>query len=619
MDRNPPDTAPTPEGSVLAAKLASLPDRTGVYLFKDSRGRVLYIGKAKSLRHRVRTYFHRGARLSPKTQRMVDQVADLEVLVTDTEMEALILEATLVKQHRPRFNVVLRDDKAYPYLRLSMQEPFPRLQVVRRVKPDGALYFGPYVPANAMWETLAFIKKVFPLATCNLPLDGKADRPCLEYQIGRCLAPCCDRVYRGGYREVAEQVRLFLQGRNRELVEGLKREMQEAADALAFEHAARLRDRIAKIERVLERQKVLSPTPEDLDVFALVREQDLACVQALFIRGGKLVGQREWMLHRTGGIPEEEVLAHTLEQFYAKAQLVPQEVLLPFPIAEADALAQWLSQRRGGDVRFAVPQRGRKRELVLMAQENARLALGTQAAARAPWTRVLEALRRELGLRQTPHRIEAFDISTIHGTEAVGSLVVWEDGGFRKSEYKRFRIRSVTGMDDFAMMAEVIRRHYRAVRERNGPLPELILVDGGRGQLQVALDVLDELGIRDPDTVGLAKERGERFERVYLPGRREPVPLEPTADTTHLLQRIRDEAHRFAVSYHRRLRGKRTLGSILDAIPGIGPARKQALLQHFGSLRRVQEATVAELAQVPGMTRRAAEALYGHLHGDAGT
>lgn len=604
----------------LEEKLQNLPDAPGVYIMKDAKGHVIYIGKALSLKNRVRSYFQKGAK-GEKTEIMVRQIADLETIVTHTELEALALEANLIKKHRPKYNIILRDDKNYPYLRFDTRSEYPRLEVVRRLKKDGALYYGPYVPAGGMWETLALIRRTFPIAPCKIEFKAeRPGRPCIQFQIGRCVAPCSGEADKAQYQDMVSQVRLFLEGKNRDLLDMLKTRMEEASENMEYERAAELRDRISKIEGALEKQKIISSGFENQDVIGTAFEGGRADIQALFIRNGMLLGRKDFFLDDVRGMTEEEVLNDFLRQFYSKEMIVPQEILLPLEMIDRGVFEGWLTEKRGGKVEVLVPQRGRKRELVQMASDNAAQSLREHLLSRRSKERILMRLQEELGLKNLPRRIEAFDISTIQGTESVASMVSFENNMPDKRNYKKFKIKTVEGQDDFASMAEVIRRRYTKAKEE-GILPDLVLIDGGKGQLNAALDVLSELGIEGPDVIGLAKARsGEEgtdreFERVFLPGVDEPVILEPTSATTHLVARVRDEAHRFAITYHRKLREKRAVHSELDDIPGIGEARKKALLRHFGSIEKIKQATVEELATVRGMTSRAAEEIANYFRG----
>jgi excinuclease ABC subunit C len=604
----------------LSEKLQNLPDEPGVYLMKDARGHIIYVGKAVSLKNRVRSYFQKGAK-DEKTEIMVRNIADLETIVTHTELEALILESTLIKKHHPRFNIILRDDKNYPYLRLDLKAEYPRLDVVRGLKKDGAVYYGPYVPAGGMWEILSLIRRTFPLATCRKEFNReKPERPCVQHQIGRCMAPCSGEVDKDAYRDMVSQVRLFIEGKNRDLVDLLKQRMGEASENMEYERAAELRDRIARIEGAFEKQKIISPGFENQDVIGIATDGGHSDIQVLFIRNGMLLGRKDFYLSDVHGMPDGDVLGDFLHQFYAKEMIVPAEVLLPLEVADREVFESWLRSKRGSNVEVTVPQRGRKRELVQMASDNAAQSLREHLLSRKSKERILLRLQEELGLRNLPRRIEAFDISNIQGTEAVASMVSFENNLPDKRNYKRFKIRSVEGQDDFASMAEVVRRRYAKAKEE-GTLPDLILIDGGKGQLNAALDALIELDVKGPDVIGLAKARsGEEgskreFERVFLPGVEEPIILEPTSSTTHLVARVRDEAHRFAIEYHRKLREKRAIASELDDIPGIGEARKKALLRHFGSVTKIKQATVEELAKVKGMTRRAAGEIVNYYKG----
>ena len=598
----------------LEEKLQNLPAEPGVYIMKDARGHIIYIGKAISLKSRVRSYFQKGAK-DEKTEMMVRTIADLETIVTHTELDALILESTLIKKHHPRFNIVLRDDKNYPYLRIDMKAEYPRLDVVRGLKKDGAVYYGPYVPAGGMWEVLSLIRRTFPLATCKKEFKkDKPERPCVQHQIGRCVAPCSGEVDREVYRDMVAQVRLFIEGKNRDLVDLLKKRMDEASENMDYERAAELRDRIARIEGAFEKQKIISPGFENQDVIGIATEGGHSDVQVLFIRNGMLLGRKDFYIADVHGMSDEDVLGDFLHQFYAKEMIVPAEVLLPLDVPDREVLETWLTGKREARVEVVIPQRGRKRELVQMASDNAAQSLKEHLLSRKSKERILLRLQEELGLRNLPRRIEAFDISNIQGTESVASMVSFENNLPDKRNYKQFKIRSVEGSDDFASMAEVVRRRYTRAKEE-GTLPDLILIDGGKGQLNATLDVLKELGITEPDVIGLAKARsGEEgsareFERMFLPGVEEPVILEPTSATTHLVARVRDEAHRFAITYHRKLREKKAIRSELDDIPGIGETRKKALLRHFGSVSKVRQATVEDLANMKGMSKKAAEAI----------
>jgi excinuclease ABC subunit C len=595
----------------LAAKLAQLPDRPGVYLYKDGKGQIVYVGKAASLRSRVRSYFQAARPRDAKTDALVAQVRDLDFIVTGNELEALILESNLVKRHRPRYNIILRDDKHYPFLKLTASEEYPRLLVARRVQRDGALYFGPFYPATAMRETLRLVRQLFPLRTCAIKIDGKKARPCLQYYIHRCNAPCAGWETREGYEGTVQDVERFLEGKNDGLAQDLTVQMEAAAAEEKFEQAARLRDRVQALNTVRERQKMISTEDSDQDIVGVVRQGEDACVQLFFVRRGRLLGRESFFFDRLSGARDGEVLSAFLRQFYAREVVPAQEILLSEEVPEALLTAEWLAGRRGGRVDLLAPRRGRKRELVAMAEENAALALQTHLLSRGNRTQVvLDELQRALALPEAPHRIEAFDVSTFQGGETVASMVVWQDGEMKKDDYKRFRIRTVTGTDDFAAMHETVSRRYGRVLEAGGALPDLILLDGGRGQLAAGLKAMEALGLDYVPMASLAK----RAEEVYTPDRLEPLVLDLTSPALHALQKVRDEAHRFAVTYHKKLRTRRTISSVLDQIPGVGPALRTSLLKTLGSARAVRGASVAQLAAVPKVSPRLAQRIHAFFH-----
>jgi excinuclease ABC subunit C len=565
------------------AKLAQLPDRPGVYLYKDGKGQIVYVGKAASLRSRVRSYFQESRARDAKTDALVVQIRDLECIVTGNELEALILESNLVKKHRPRYNIILRDDKHYPFLKLTTNEEYPRLVVARRVQRDGAAYFGPFYPATAMRETLRLVRQLFPLRTCRIKIDGKKLR----------------------------EVERFLEGKNDGLAQELTVQMEAAAVEEKFEQAARLRDRVQALNTVRERQKIISTEDSDQDIVGVVRQGPDACVQLFFVRRGRLLGRESFFFDRLSGWREGEVLSAFLRQFYAREVVPPPEILLSEEVPEAELTGEWLAGRRGGRVELLAPQRGRKRELVAMAEENAALALQSHLLSRGNRTQaVLDELQRALGLPEPPHRIEAFDVSTFQGGETVASMVVWHEGEMKKDDYKRYRIRTVTGTDDFAAMHEAVSRRYGRVLETDGVLPDLILLDGGRGQLAAGLKALEALGLDYVPMVSLAK----RAEEVYTPDRLEPLVLDLTSPALHALQKVRDEAHRFAVTYHKKLRTRRTISSVLDQIPGVGPTLRTSLLKTLGSARAVRGASVAQLAAVPKVSPKLAQRIHDFFH-----
>jgi len=575
--------------SDLQSKLAHLPDQPGVYLFKNEQRDIIYIGKAAILADRVRSYFQKSADHSPKTSLLVNQIADLETMVTRSELEALILESNLVKRHKPRFNVVLRDDKQYPYVRLPIKDDFPRLSIVRRVQKDGALYYGPYTPANALRETLKVIKHVFPLATCRIDIDGTADRACIEFEIKRCMAPCTGHQSKADYHQIVKQVRQFLEGRDRELLDDLRARMQAAAEREEFEEAARLRDRLFKIERMLEKQRITQISAADQDVIGLSRQGAAVDLQILFVRGGLLIGRKDFFWPQSAEASDEELVRSAIEQFYNKDGQPPRELLVPTDLEDTALLQQWLSEKRGESVRVCSPERGTKHQLVLLAEENAAAAVADHLRDEELDRQAGEELKRLLRLDHAPHRIEGFDISNTMGNQSVASMVVWEDGQMKKADYRRFKIQTVVGANDFASMKEVVTRRYG--REENLAQPDLILIDGGLGQLAAALEGLKTVGQERLPILGLAKARGDKDERIFLAGRKNPIGLRPQSPSTHLLQRIRDEAHRFAITFHRKLRGKALVSSKLDQVIGIGEIRRNQLLERFGSLDQLASAS----------------------------
>jgi excinuclease ABC subunit C len=595
----------------LDEKLASLPERPGVYLYKDAKAQVIYVGKAASLRGRVRSYFQDSRPHDPKTDALVRHVADLEFIVTDNELEALMLEANLVRKHRPRYNIILRDDKHYPFLKLTTDEEFPRLVVARRVQSDGATYYGPFYPATAMRETLRLTRQLFPLRTCSIKIDGRLERPCVQYYIHRCNAPCTGWETREGYASTVRDVQHFLEGKDDDLARTLTGEMEAAAAELKFERAGVLRDQIQSLNKVRERQKIISIEQVDQDVVGVVRQGTDACVELFFVRRGRLVGQEAFFFDRVAGWPDGEILSAFLRQFYGKSVIPAPEILLSEEVADAELVGQWLSGLARRRVQLQVPQRGARREFVAMAEQNAAIALQNHLLSRENRQQlVLEELQRVLGLPGLPNRIEGYDISSIQGAEQVGSMVVWENGDVKKDDYKRFRIRTVAGADDFASLEEMLRRRFRRGLEQGTPLPDLVLIDGGRGQLNVGLKVLQELGLDYLPVVSLAKQR----EEVYRGESLHPLVLDPTSPALHTLQRIRDEAHRFAITYHKKLRSRRTIQSVLDAIPGVGPTIRTSLLKSLGSARRVRESSVAELAAVPKVTPKLAQRIHEYFH-----
>jgi excinuclease ABC subunit C len=606
---------PTVKDSV-AARLKSLPGEPGCYIYKDAEGAVLYVGKALSLKNRVRSYFHKSTQHSTRIARMVARVSDIEWIVTDSELEALILECNLIKEHRPPFNVRLRDDKSYPYIVIT-KEAFPRVLFTRKVRRDGSRYFGPYSSAFSVRETLQLMHKVFKLIPCGKSWTGDAvQRPCLYHHMGRCLAPCAGLADRAEYKRELSNVQFFLEGKSDRLLKDLSERMRHHAEALEFEHAAKLRDTIDSLELVLERQKVIAGDTKDQDVVAVVKDERGAAVQMFYVRGGKLIGQRTFYLDGAAETNPSEAVEEFVKRYYTDAPEVPSEVLLPVEIAERLIVESWLRTKKGRAVHVTVPQGGEKLKLVEMAANNAELALQQftqEEIAKEEWgAEAAAALQDALGLPSPPERIEGYDISNIQGTAPVASMVVAEGGQAAKSEYRRFKIKyNPESPDDFAMMREVILRRLRAYKDGDpkfSKLPDLVMIDGGRGQLNAAIKAMDEVGLVLP-AVGLAKKQ----ELIFLPGNPDPIMLPLQSAGLLLLRRIRDEAHRFALSFHRKLRDKRMFGSPLDEIPGVGPRRRRLLLRAFGSVEGIRRATEHEIAAVPTMTaalaRRVKEAL----------
>jgi excinuclease ABC subunit C len=595
----------------LKEKLETLPAQPGVYLFKDGDGAVVYVGKARSLRDRVRSYFQAGRPLEVWRGDMVAQVADLDLVLVDTEMEALALENNLIKRHRPRYNVLLRDDKNHPYLKLTMTEEYPRLYVVRRVAEDGNAYGGPYIPALLGRKHGRMVHKLFGVRSCKEVLNGRRPRPCLQHQIGRCLAPCvADICALPRYRQACEDARLFLEGRTDEVVRRLKAQMEEAAAAHRFEEAASVRDQVRALERLDTPQKITTTELEERDVFGVYAEGGRAALQVFAVRDGKVVAREGFLLENLA--EPETVLSSSLQQYYAQGRYVPREVLVAEALPDAELLQAWLSERRGGSARIRVPQRGEKLRLLEMVQRNARLAYDLEwRHPRRQSQEILRALRDVLDLEVEPRRIECFDISNIQGADVVASLVVFEDGQPKKSDYRTFRVRSLSGTpDDFASMREVVGRRYRRLLEDGKDLPDLVLIDGGKGQLGAAMEALAELGVGHQPIASLAK----REELIFVPGRDEPIALPRSSPVLQLVQRVRDEAHRFAIGFHRKTRSRRTLHSELDEIPGVGPARRRKLLSRFGSLRGVRAASLAELATSVGAATAARIRAWLHRH-----
>jgi len=579
-----------------------LPKAPGVYIFKDGSGRVIYVGKAKHIRKRVQSYFKPSEGMPRKTALMMKNARSLDWILTDSENEAFILESTLIKKFLPRYNIVLRDDKRYPCLRLDLKEPYPRLQIVRRIKKDGALYFGPFSSAHSVRSTLKVIDRIFQLRKCKERRLPKRTRPCLNFQMDRCLGPCTREVSFSLYQNVVRQVRLFLEGRNQELITQLKKEMERAAEALDFERAARIRDQIGGIERTVERQNVVSSHLDDKDVIGVAEKKSMVRVALLFVRRGYLMGSRQFLFRNQAGRPAE-VLEAFIKQYYAKGVFIPREILVSLAIHDLPAIGTWLSSLSGRKVQIHRPMRGEKRGLVGMAVANAESSLVGDTAAAG--MELMEKLGECLQLRETPRTVEGFDISNLSGDQAVGTMVRFVEGQASRTGYRNYRIKRVQGIDDYGMMAEMVSR-----RVARGGLPDLFVVDGGKGHLHAVQKILASAeGEGAPAVVAIAKadeKRGENRDKLYVPGRKNPILLEPNDPILLFLMRVRDEVHRRAILYHRSLRKKAFTVSDLDRIPGIGKMRKRQLLTHFRGINAIAQAGPEELAAVPGISSRLA-------------
>jgi excinuclease ABC subunit C len=648
-------TTPSTISEKLRKQLAALPARPGVYIMRNAEGQVIYVGKAAKLNNRVRSYFGSPHGMEPKTRALREQIDDFEYIVVHNAGEALLLEATLIKRHQPFFNIRLKDDKRYPYLKIDVQNPWPRVYITRRIEKDGAKYFGPYASAGSVRATLDLVKKLFPWRSCTKEITGKDARPCLDYYIKRCIAPCTAFCTKEEYDEVIDQVILFLEGKSDDVIDRLERQMREHSERMEYERAAMVRDQVKAIERTVERQLVQTTKKEDLDIYGMSRNGDQACVQVFFVRGTHMIGRDNFILEGVSGESDAAVLTNFLLQFYESAQYVPRLVVVPVDADEREVMEELLSEKRGSRVEVRLPERGEKRRLVQLANENAKEALELM---RVKWLadttktqQALDQLTEELSLPCPPRRIECYDNSNIQGSSPVSSMVVFEDGKPNPSQYRRFRVKTVVGADDFATMQEVLRRRFRRARQVHGvatenteigtgqaqpqtenpewepaaalaprspeveigngkleiedawALPDLVIIDGGKGQLAAAVQVMRELGVHHIPTVGLAK----RYEELFVPDEDDPIVLPRGSEALYLVQRIRDEAHRFAITFHRQVRGKSATQSALDTIPGIGPKRKKALLKKFGSVKAIREAELDDIASTVGFTRALAE------------
>ena len=583
----------------LQKRLDSLPVSPGVYLYTNLQGKIIYVGKARSLRSRVRSYFQESRPLDLKTEKLISEIVNLEFIVTDNEVEALILESSLVKKNQPRYNVHLKDDKSFPYLKLTVNEPYPRIFITRRIKKDGALYFGPFLPASYARQTIKLVNNYFKLRTCNIDIDGTLPRPCLDYQMKRCLGPCVAGLCgKEEYERAVEDVKLLLSGRTEELTRELERRMNEASENLYYEAAAIYRDWIKMIQDISERQKMILSGGEDADLFGYCQEGGRAALAVFAMRGGRIVGRREFYWDELPTTNANEFFTSTLQQYYLQDSFTPKEILIPEDIEDAEVLETWLTERKGSRVHLRSPKRGLKAGLLDLVMRNARMSFEARFRILKPAReQALYPLQQILGLEALPRRIETFDISHIQGSDTVASMVVCEDGEMKKKDYRKFLVESVKGPDDFAALREVVHRRYESIlEEEDEKLPDLVLIDGGKGQLSAAVAALEDLGLENQAVAAIAKKE----ELLFVKGREDPIALPKDSPILHLIQTMRDEAHRFAVSYHRKRREMRDLTSELDDIPGIGEIRKMVLLRNFGSFEKVRQASYEDLAPFVG-------------------
>jgi len=587
----------------MIEKISSVPLMPGVYIFKDAKEDVLYVGKAKNLRNRLRSYFQKSAVLDARKSSMVKNIRDFSYVVTGNELEALVLEANMIKQYKPRFNVILRDDKNYPYLKLTINEEWPRLEVVRKIKKDGSLYFGPYVPAGNMWEAVAFIRRNFPIRPCKYSFD-KPMSPCIQHQMGKCPAPCAGLISKEAYMRIVENVRLFLQGENKELLDELEKRMERFSEELRFEEAAKVRNSINNLRHIWESQKVVAPELGDIDVIGFYGEGKETAALIFFIRNGIMIGTKDFHLKETAGIPTGELLHNFIEQFYAKEIIPPDELVLRQRPDGMETLTAWLKDKKGKKVKIIARPKGKKLELLKMAEDNAGIIF--KSREKTGIKDILKTLKERLVLKNVPRSIGGIDVSTISGSESVGAFVYWDEDGFKKDMYRHFKIKTVTGMDDYSMIEEIAGRVIKNLGEK---LPSLVIIDGGRGQLESAKKAFDESGIKSAAIISIAKKP----DRAFALSLDKPVDLEDKTPSSLLFKKIRDEAHRFAITFHRKLRDKRLMESPLKKIPGIGEKRRLELLRHFGSIEGVRKAGIDDIAGIKGFNKKIAEKLLAEL------
>lgn len=600
--------------ALIQELLRQTPPSPGVYIMRDARGNVLYVGKAVNLRNRVRSYFTSPAKLTPKTQLLVEHINDFEYFVVSSEQEALILELNLIKRYWPPYNVLLKDDKTFPYLKIKFTEEWPLLHITRRVENDGSHYFGPFANIQSLRRTLDVLKRIFPLRSCTKPLViNKNVRPCLKYHMGYCLGPCSGKVDRGEYDRVLAQLILFMEGKHEDVTRSLRKKMEEAAESLDFERAARFRDQLQAVSDVIEGQNIAMKVRGEQDAIAFASDKDQACVQVFMIRHGKLIGRESFTLKGTQNESPEQIMNSFVKQFYNASTYIPKLLLLQYPIEDTNIIEDWLSKKKQARVRIEVPRRGKKAQLINIVAENARQGLEQlkikQLAAPAAVSEALAEIQRELHLEQPPSRIEGYDISNIQGQDAVGSMVVFEEGRPKTSHYRRFKIKTVEGANDYAMLQEMLRRRFKRANSNNNNgsawaiMPDLVLIDGGKGQLNAAREVLNEIGVNTVALASLAKEN----EEIFIPGQSHPVVLPKSSAGLKLLQRLRDEAHRFAITYFQKVHKKRTFTSALDEVGGIGPKKKKNLIKQFGTVSGIRQASIEELMAVEGINRSLAQ------------
>ncbi len=590
----------------FSERLTHLPVKPGVYLMKDKSGKIIYIGKASVIRNRVRSYFQKKANLPPKIQRMVSAIDDFEFIITESELEAFLLESNLIKQNQPRFNARLKDGKSYPFIKIDTAEQFPQVYITRKLNNDGSRYFGPYANAGSVRKTLGLLKKLFPYRSCTKHITGKDERPCLDYHINRCVGPCTGAVDADGYNEVIQQVIMFMEGKTDDVTKKISQNMHQASEDLDYERAAILRDQLTAIEQIHEKQKVINVSGENIDVIAGAKYLDQSRIEVFFVRKGKLVGRDQFIMQGTSEDSNSEILSAFITQFYSQSHYIPSKILLPEKIPDIEQIAGWLSSKKTTKVNLTVPYRGEKKRLLGMVEENAKRGLEQlklKQIEEGSTEEALSQLQEDLNLPRIPRRIETYDISNIQGSNSTGSMVVFENGKPNKSEYRRFIIRNVKGIDDYSMMKEVLTRRFKKLSENLSEsnswvkIPDLVLIDGGKGHLGAALQVFLELGVKDIPLASIAKQE----EEVFVPETPEPIILDRSSQALYLLQRSRDEAHRFAITLHRKRRSKSSTASKLDSIPGIGPQRRKQLLRKFGSTKMVQQARIEDIASLPGV------------------